>query len=190
MRRPQGSLRRSPTPGSPTAPFLVLDGRGEAASHLAGVYRHGELTVLAAQELPHSLGYFYEEATAHLGFLRSSDESKVMALASYGRPGSLDARRAARHRHGRRRVPGAADPVGLTRARSQAGAPWNADHADLAASVQVRLEEVVLELARWCMTGPAGIAWPLPAVSGSTASPTPGCTPTAPSGGLGAARRG
>jgi carbamoyltransferase len=128
---------------------LVLDGRGEAASHLAGVYRHGELTVLAAQELPHSLGYFYEEATAHLGFLRSSDEYKVMALASYGRPRFLDALRelvTVTGDGGFRVLP--IPWASLVPAR-EPGAPWNADHADLAASVQVRLEEVVLELARW-----------------------------------------
>ena len=73
------------------APFLdsavlVLDGRGEAASHLGGRSRGGELEVLAAQPLPDSLGLLYEEVTAHLGFRRSSDEYKVMALASYGDP--------------------------------------------------------------------------------------------------------
>src|SRR5215211_3648543 len=46
---------------------LVLDGRGERASHLAGHFRHGELEVLATQALPHSLGLLYEELTAHLG---------------------------------------------------------------------------------------------------------------------------
>src|SRR3954469_22967188 len=35
---------------------LVLDARGEVASHLAGCYSGGELTVLRQQELPHSLG--------------------------------------------------------------------------------------------------------------------------------------
>src|SRR5690348_10877482 len=74
---------------------LVLDGRGEQASHLAGRYRDGRLTPLAAQRLPHSLGLLYEELTAHLGFLRSSDEYKVMALASYGQPRFLDEFRAA-----------------------------------------------------------------------------------------------
>src|SRR3954464_4088405 len=69
---------------------LVLDGRGEGASHLAGVYRDGELTTLAAQELPHSLGLLYEDLTRHLGFQHSSDEYKVMALASYGSPRFLD----------------------------------------------------------------------------------------------------
>ena len=42
--------------------------------------------VLAGQALPHSLGLMYEELTDHLGFLRSSDEFKVMAMASYGKP--------------------------------------------------------------------------------------------------------
>ena len=65
---------------------LVCDGRGEAASHLAGRYADGRLEVMASQPLPHSLGLFYEQATSHLGFLHSSDEYKVMALASYGRP--------------------------------------------------------------------------------------------------------
>ncbi len=70
---------------------LVLDGRGERASHLAGRFSRGELEVLAAQELPHSLGLLYEELTAHLGFRRSSDEYKVMAMASYAAPEHLDA---------------------------------------------------------------------------------------------------
>ncbi|MBV9594593.1 MAG: carbamoyltransferase, partial [Actinobacteria bacterium] len=63
---------------------LVLDGRGEQHSHLAGRYQDGRLELLSAQSLPHSIGLLYEEATEHLGFLRSSDEYKVMALASYG----------------------------------------------------------------------------------------------------------
>src|SRR4051794_9594927 len=70
-------------PGRDSA-CLVLDGRGERASHLAGHYRDGRLTTLYTQLLPDSLGLLYEELTAHLGFLRSSDEYKVMALASYG----------------------------------------------------------------------------------------------------------
>src|SRR5436853_735073 len=76
---------------------LVLDGRGESASHLAGHVRGGRLEVLATQKLPHSLGLVYEELTAHLGFRRASDEYKVMALASYGEPVHLaELRRAIR----------------------------------------------------------------------------------------------
>ena len=65
---------------------LVVDGRGESTSHLAGRVVGGELEILAAQKLPHSLGLMYEELTEHLGFRRSSDEYKVMAMASYGKP--------------------------------------------------------------------------------------------------------
>ena len=39
-----------------------------------------------ARPSPHSLGLMYEDITGHLDFLRSSDEYKVMALASYGKP--------------------------------------------------------------------------------------------------------
>ena len=85
---------------------LVVDGRGESASHLAGHARaDGSLEVLAAQRLPHSLGLLYEELTAHLGFRRSSDEYKVMAMASYGQPRFLDALRELVDRDGRRRLP-------------------------------------------------------------------------------------
>ena len=65
--------------GRPTS-VLVLDGRGECTSHLAGRYENGRLETFAGQTLPHSLGLLYESLTGHLGFLRSSDEYKVMAL--------------------------------------------------------------------------------------------------------------
>ncbi len=91
--------------GRPTS-VLVLDGRGECTSHLAGRYEHGRLETYAGQALPHSLGLLYESLTEHLGFLRSSDEFKVMALASYGRPRHLDAAAGDRPRHRRRRVRG------------------------------------------------------------------------------------
>ena len=60
--------------------------------------------MLAAQALPHSLGLLYEELTAHLGFRRSSDEYKVMAMASYGEPAFLDAFRELVRADGARRL--------------------------------------------------------------------------------------
>jgi carbamoyltransferase len=129
---------------------LVLDGRGEQVSHLAGRYDEaGGLTVLASQRLPHSLGLLYEEVTEHLGFLRSSDEYKVMALASYGEPRHLGLLRDAV------RVDGdggfAVERIDWEALvpRRAASEQWSRAHADLAASVQHRLEEVLLELARW-----------------------------------------
>jgi carbamoyltransferase len=128
---------------------LVLDARGERASHLAGAFRGGELEVLAAQRLPHSLGLLYEELTAHLGFRRSSDEYKVMAMASYGEPSFLDDLRRLARADGRGGF--AVDRVDLARyaAPLPAGAQFTRAHADLAASVQRRLEEVMLDLVRW-----------------------------------------
>jgi carbamoyltransferase len=130
------------------APFrdsavLVLDGRGERASHLSGRSHGGDLEVLAAQELPHSLGLMYENVTEHLGFLRSNDEYKVLALASYGEPAYLPELR---------ELIRANDDGGFTvepvewaayAKRVTGGATWEPEHADLAASVQRRLEDYV-----------------------------------------------
>ena len=138
------------------APFrdsavLVADGRGEATSYLAGHYREGELDVLASQQLPHSLGLMYEDVTDHLGFLRSSDEYKVMALASYGRgePELLPELREL--------VKATGDggfivhPIdwNVLAKRRLPGGELLAEHVVLAASVQARLEEVLIELVRW-----------------------------------------
>ncbi|MFI5973329.1 carbamoyltransferase [Streptomyces sp. NPDC051452] len=132
----------------PDCAVLVLDGRGECGSHLAGRCTNRELTVLGTQELPDSLGLFYEDLTEHLGFLRSSDEFKVMALASYGTPRFADRLRAYVHADDRGGF--RARPVPWTElvpARPADGS-WNQDHADLAASAQLCLEETMLALAR------------------------------------------
>jgi carbamoyltransferase len=134
-----------------TSAVIVADGRGERASALLGRYdAAGRLGTLAVQELPHSLGLFYEELTAHLGFQRSSDEYKVMAMASYGTP--RHAERLAELVHatgdgGFRTEP--VDWAALAPALPKGGHGWTADHADLAASVQRVAEDVLLDLARW-----------------------------------------
>jgi carbamoyltransferase len=124
---------------------LVLDGRGECTSYLAGRYTGSRLGVLETQALPHSLGLLYEEATAHLGFRRSSDEYKVMALAAYGEPTFLELfrERVRAEPHGFRTEPIDWDELAP---RREKGEEWTAAHADLAATVQRRLEEVLLEL--------------------------------------------
>jgi carbamoyltransferase len=131
------------------ADVLVLDGRGEAASHLAGRYSSGVLEVLASQGLPHSLGLLYEDVTQHLGFLRSSDEFKVMALASHGRPRFAEELRQAVYATGDGGF--RTEPIewGSLVKQRRADEEWSQDHADLASSVQQRLEEVLLDLAGW-----------------------------------------
>ena len=126
---------------------LVLDGRGERASHLAARSVGGELDVLAAQRLPHSLGLLYEELTAHLGFRRSSDEYKVMAMASYGKPDHLGVLRGLVRTDGRGGFTADGVDLSMLAPALPPGAEFTPCHAALACSVQRRLEEVLLELS-------------------------------------------
>lgn len=68
------------------AAILTLDGRGELASTTYNIGNGTSMTRINQVDLPHSLGLLYERVTTYLGFLHSSDEYKVMALASYGKP--------------------------------------------------------------------------------------------------------
>jgi carbamoyltransferase len=100
--------------------------------------------------MPHSLGLLYEEVTAWLGFLHSSDEYKVMALASYGHPVYLDKFRSiitvgtngqyTIHDHDLESMFGPA--------RTRSG-PLTQYHFDIAHSLQKVLEETVLHLVHW-----------------------------------------
>lgn len=134
----------------PDSAVLVVDGRGEATSMLAGEYRDGKLDVLASQELPHSLGLLYESLTEHLGFKRSSDEYKVMAMASYGRPAYADRLRERVYACGDGTF--RTEPVDwnqFTLARDPGDSGLDPAHADLACSVQCVLEEVLVGLVSW-----------------------------------------
>ena len=136
--------------GFDSCAVLTVDGRGERSSALLGHARDGRLRVLAEQPLPHSLGLVYESLTAHLGFKRASDEFKVMALASYGRPRWLAELRERVHATGDGGF--VAEPLDWERfapAVADGEDGWGPAHADLAASVQAQLEETLLELAAW-----------------------------------------
>ncbi len=109
--------------------------------------------MLHETRLPQSLGFVYEDLTRHLGFTHSSDEYKVMALASYGKPGSPTS------------WPSSCTPraTGVSSPRSPAspagpprwptGESWDprsdSGQADLAASVQEVLERTLVDVARW-----------------------------------------
>jgi carbamoyltransferase len=66
---------------------VVMDGRGawEATSIWRGI--KGRLEHVLTIPFPDSIGLFYSEFTAFLGFQRNSDEWKVMGLAPYGEAG-------------------------------------------------------------------------------------------------------
>jgi carbamoyltransferase len=137
------------------APFdecavLVMDGRGERTCTSYGRAAGAAYERIAQVDYPHSLGLLYERVTAHLGFLHSSDEYKVMALASYGTPRLADTfRTLLRYRGGGRYDTPCADLQELFGPPRRRGEPIERAHADLASSLQLVLEETVLEMAQW-----------------------------------------
>ncbi|MGH7137324.1 MAG: carbamoyltransferase family protein, partial [Pirellulales bacterium] len=132
------------------AAVMTLDGRGEKATTSYGIGQGNELEIIGQVNMPHSLGLLYEEVTDYLGFLRSSDEYKVMALASFGRP---------RYRKEFEDIirlgANGQYTIGATRLEErfgpqrQRGGPLEERHYDIAHSLQVVLEDTVVELARW-----------------------------------------
>ncbi|HEY4439834.1 MAG TPA: carbamoyltransferase N-terminal domain-containing protein, partial [Candidatus Elarobacter sp.] len=128
---------------------MVMDGRGEQTSFMSGVVRGGELEVLRRVALPHSLGLRYEELTMHVGFQRSSDEYKVMALASYGRPRWYAEIGERMHHDGDGGFVALPIEFGAFVEPRGDGAEFFAAHADLAASLQAALAETILDLACW-----------------------------------------
>jgi carbamoyltransferase len=132
------------------AAVMTLDGRGEKATTGYAVGGGNRLEWLGQVHMPHSLGLLYERVTEYLGFLHSSDEYKVMALASYGRPRYLaDFRDVVRLGEGGGYTIG---PLRLEERfgpRRPRGGSLEQKHHDIAHSLQTVLEETVLEISRW-----------------------------------------
>jgi carbamoyltransferase len=70
----------------PEAAVLTMDGVGEWATSSYGVGRGSALDLLAELHYPHSLGMLYSAFTYYTGFKVNSGEYKVMGLAPYGEP--------------------------------------------------------------------------------------------------------
>ncbi len=132
------------------AAVLTLDGRGEKAATSYSVGNGNTLHRLGQVNVPHSLGLLYEQVTEYLGFLHSSDEYKVMALASFGKPCYLsDFRELVQVGADGQytvRSPQLTERFGPPRLR---GEPFEQRHYDIAHSLQVVLEETVMELVSW-----------------------------------------
>lgn len=132
------------------AAILTMDGRGERTTTSYGHGSGKRMERIRAIELPNSLGLLYEEVTRHLGFLHSSDEYKVMALASYGNPRFASTFRRVLCSDGAGGY--CVTPVDLSEhfgpARAR-GAPFTSEHFDLASSLQQVLEEAVYGMADW-----------------------------------------
>jgi carbamoyltransferase len=157
------------------AAVLSIDGFGDMISAMWGVGEGGRVKVLGEVAFPHSLGVYYTAVTQFLGFPKYGDEYKVMGLASCGKPAYLDEFRRIVRSSGlgydlgldyfRHHVEGAAmtwdggspelPPLWgegmeslLGPARRGADEPLEDRHRDIAASLQARLEEIVLGMLR------------------------------------------
>src|SRR5947209_5894942 len=132
------------------AAVLTLDGRGEKATTSYSLGSSNQLRWLGQVNFPHSLGLLYEQVTDYLGFLPSCDEYKVMALASFGKPQYLSFFREIVQVgvNGQYTI----QPLRLAEHFGPArlkGGPLEQRHYDMAHSLQLVLEETVLELVHW-----------------------------------------
>ncbi len=72
------------------AAILTMDGVGEWATASIGVGRGNEISLLSELHWPDSLGLLYSAFTYYTGFKVNSGEYKVMGLAPYGEPKYVD----------------------------------------------------------------------------------------------------
>ena len=151
-----------------SAAILTMDGVGEWATTSLAVGRGNDISVLSEIHFPHSLGLLYSAFTYYTGFKVNSGEYKVMGLAPYGEPKYAAAIRENLidiKEDGSFRLNldyfDYCTGLRMTNSRFDAlfGGPPRTSEArlgqremDLAASIQVITEEVVLKLARSIVT--------------------------------------
>lgn len=154
-----------------SAAILVMDGVGEWATTTIGVGRGTAIDLMEEIRFPHSLGMLYSAFTYYLGFKVNDGEYKVMGLAPYGEPRFadiirdklIDVRDDGSFRMDMQYFDYCTG-LTMTNAKFDAlfgapprrdGTPFSQRDMDLARSVQVVLEEIVLKLAHTAhdMTG-------------------------------------
>ncbi len=146
------------------AAVLTMDGVGEWTSTSLAIGNANQLTIQKEIHFPHSLGLLYSAITYYCGFKVNSGEYKIMGLAPYGQPIFADLIK--------KHLVDIKDDgsfhldmsyfnycVGLTMTNQRfddlfGGPPRKPESAltqremDLAASIQVVTEEIVIKLAR------------------------------------------
>ena len=157
------------------AALLSVDGFGDFVSTLLARGRQGRIEALERIEFPHSLGLFYTMVSQYLGFRSYGDEGKVMGLAGWGKPVyreqmakilreqpggtfELGLEYFRHHRDGVEMSWDEGTPVigslfsdrliELLGPPREAGTPLEAHHHDVAASMQLALEEALFALLR------------------------------------------
>ncbi len=147
------------------AAILTIDGVGEWATSSIGTGKGNELTLLRELRYPNSVGLLYSAFTYYTGFKVNSGEYKVMGLAPYGEPkfvgaikdhllevkedGSIRLNQDYfNYSQGLRMTNGAFDKLfGGPPRRPESTITQR--EMDLARSIQVITEEVILKMARY-----------------------------------------
>ena len=146
------------------AAILTVDGVGEWATTTFGVGKGNDLELLGEIRFPHSLGLLYSAFTYYTGFRVNSGEYKLMGLAPYGEPTYADLIRehlidVKPDGSFRMNMDYFDYPSGLRMTSKKfhdlfGGPPKEPDswvtqrEMDLARSVQVVLEDIILAMAR------------------------------------------
>jgi carbamoyltransferase len=146
------------------AAILTMDGVGEWATATCGAGKGSHITLLQELRYPHSLGLLYSTFTAFCGFKVNSGEYKLMGLAPYGAPVYADRIRERLidlkddgsfrldlsyfdYWHGQR-MPSRKFVELFGGPPHVPETPPTQRECDLAASIQVVTEEIVLKMAR------------------------------------------
>ena len=146
------------------AAILTIDGVGEWATAARGVGRGNRIELTDELRFPHSLGLLYSAFTYYTGFKVNSGEYKLMGLAPYGTPRYvnlildklLDLKPDGSFRMDLRYF-NYCQGLTMTSARfhrlfggppRQPESPVTERDMDLAASIQVVTEEIILRMAR------------------------------------------
>ena len=151
-----------PSPFS-NAGILTLDGIGEWATTTIAKGQNNHIEILQELHFPHSLGLLYSAFTYYLGFKVNSGEYKVMGLAPYGEPKFVDIIKTHlvdmkpdgsfslnmkyfSYTYGLRMTNAKFDS--LFHAQRSPESKLEQIHMDIAASLQVVTEEIMIALAR------------------------------------------
>jgi len=146
------------------AAVLTMDGVGEWATSSYGIGKGNDLQLLAELHYPHSLGMLYTAFTYYTGFKVNSGEYKLMGLAPYGEPkyadlildklvelkddGSLKLNmKYFNYLHGLTMTNGAFDRLFMGPSRKPESQVTQRE-MDIAASIQMVTEEIMLRMAR------------------------------------------
>ena len=145
--------------------ILTLDGVGEWATTTVSIGNENNLEIIKEIHFPHSLGLLYSAFTYYTGFKVNSGEYKLMGLAPYGKPiyrdhiikNLIDIKEDGSFRLNMEYFNYA---TGLTmtnskfselfgkKVRNPESEQLTQFHMDIAASIQVVTEEIVLKLTR------------------------------------------